>query len=236
MTNFLLTLAIGLAFGYAFYKMKIPGGMMVGAIIGVASLNIIWGISYVPSYAKYTAQIIAGAFIGCSIDRNDIQRLKYLIKPSLVLLSSMLILNISLGFLIYMISPLDLITSLMSCVPGGMSDIPIISADMGADAPKVAVLQFTRMVAGIGLFPTLISIIGKHDNRINSDTQSDIDASSVKITRPKGKTAAIFIQTIAVASIFGIIGKMLKIPAGIMLFSIIGVICAPNIVSSFQSM
>lgn len=225
MTNLLLTLLVGLSFGFILYKIKVPGGMMVGAIIGVAVLNILFDIAYMPSYAKYAAQITAGAFIGCSVEKSDILQLKYLIKPALLLLSIMLLLNITLGFLIYFISPLDLVTSLMSCTPGGMNDIPIISADMGADAPKVAVMQFVRMAAGIGLFPSLISIFANRQDKKMKTIVLNTSTATIEQTKSQEYNTTVFIQTLAIASVCGILGKLLKIPAGILVFSMIGVIC-----------
>ncbi len=223
MENLILTLVVGLVFGYIFYKIKVPGGMMVGAIIGVTTLNIFWGNAYMPSYAKQIAQITAGAFIGCTVEKSDLQRLKHIIKPAFVLLSSLLILNITLGFLIYYVSPLDLVTSLMSSVPGGLADIPIISADMGADAPKVVVLQFIRMITGIGLFPTLITFVARKRSQTDTILQNT-DSVPIERIRTNEHTTAEFIQTMVVAIIFGVIGKMLSIPAGVLLFSLIGVI------------
>ncbi len=72
------------------------------------------------------------------------------------MLSGLLVLNITAGFLIYAVSPLDLVTSLMAVVPGGISDTPIIAATMGADAAKVAIMQVVRQILGIGTFPALI--------------------------------------------------------------------------------
>ncbi|WP_372995062.1 AbrB family transcriptional regulator [Lutispora sp.] len=218
MTNLVLTFAIGLLCGYVFYKIKVPGGMMVGAIVGVALFNIFFDMAYMPSYAKYTAQILAGAYIGCSVQKEDIRRIKKLIKPSLVLVLGMLITNIFIGFIVYLISPLDLITALMSCVPGGMTEIPIISADMGADMPKVAVLQFIRMLSCIGLLPSIISHIGNK----NYDTEN----KTVVLSQERKKSVDIkkFIFTIAIAVSGGMVGKILAIPAGILLFSMIGTI------------
>ena len=225
MVNLSVTFAVGLIFGYAFYKMKVPGGMMVGAIVGVAVLNIFFDMAYMPSYAKYAAQISAGAFIGCSVEKSDIQHLKQVVKPALLLLGSMLMLNITLGFIIYFTSPLDLLTSLMSSVPGGMSDIPIISADMGADAPKVAALQFTRMLAGIGLFPTLISMVARRDSPEDRIPEKEKTTPTEERGRSNGHSATAFIQTISVATASGILGKTLNIPAGILIFSMLGVLC-----------
>lgn len=225
MTNLALTFTVAIGLGYIFYKLKVPGGMMVGAIIGVASLNIFWGIAYMPSLAKQAAQVAAGAFIGCSVEKSDIKRLRYIIKPALVILSAMLTLNIALGFAIYYISPLDLLTSLMSSVPGGMSDIPIISADMGADAPKVATLEFVRMVSGIGLFPTLISAISRHHDKKSNSGEPDKDMPPEERIKSGERTTRVFIETLIVAVLSGVIGKATNIPVGILLFSMIGTIC-----------
>jgi len=219
MSNLILTFSIGLLCGYVFYKTRIPGGMMVGAIVGVALFNIFSDMAYMPSYAKYTAQMIAGAYIGCSVEKDDLKRISKLAKPSLVLMLGMLLTNISVGFIIYFTSPLDLITSLMGGVPGGMSEIPIISADMGADMPKVTVLQFIRMLACIGLLPSIISRIG-HNNY-------ETEKSTVDIFPDKKQNASIkkFIFTITIAALCSIVGKLLAIPAGILLFSMLGTIC-----------
>lgn len=225
MANLCLTFLAGLLFGYFFYKIRVPGGMMVGAIVGVAALNIFFGRAYMPSYAKYAAQITAGAFIGCSVEKNDILQLKKLIQPALFILTVLLLLNLTMGFLIYFISPLDLLTSMMSCIPGGMNDIPIISADMGADAPKVVVMQFIRMAAGIGLFPSLISIVSSRQNKkINDDlplnTSKSIKEQAISLDF---NTKSAFVRTAAIATVCGIIGKLLNMPAGILVFSMIGV-------------
>lgn len=219
MTNLVLTFAIGLLCGYLFYKIKVPGGMMVGAIVGVALFNISLDMAYMPSYGKYTAQIIAGAYIGCSVQKEDIRRIKRLIKPSFVLMLGMLITNLIVGFIVYFISPLDLITSLMSCVPGGMTEIPLISADLGADIANVAVLQFIRMVACIGLLPSIISHIG-HKN-----FEEENNAVDLSYNKKQNVSIKKFIITIAIAALGGIIGKLLAIPSGVLLFSMISTVC-----------
>ncbi|MEQ8198623.1 MAG: AbrB family transcriptional regulator, partial [Clostridiaceae bacterium] len=124
----LLTLAAGTCFGLAAAKMKIPGGLMVGAIIGVAALNIFFVTTYVPGQTKLFVQIIAGAFIGCIMEKSDVKRIPQIVQPAIIMLSGFLVLNLSAGLLIYLVSPLDLVTSLMSVVPGGISDTPIIAA------------------------------------------------------------------------------------------------------------
>lgn len=219
MMNLSLTMLAGALIGFVFIKLKIPAGMMVGSIVGVATLNIFTDIAYMPYYGKILAQIIAGAFIGVGIEKGDLIRLKNIFKPALVLLIGMLILNIISGFLIYFTSPLDLVTSLMSSVPGGISDIPIISEEMGADSSKVALLQFIRLIFGIGIFPSVINKFSKLDYYSKNKISKPYKRTTTKIQGTK-----YLIITMIVAMIFGVIGNISGIPAATLVFSMISVI------------
>lgn len=217
-----LTLAVGTALGLLAAKLKIPGGLMVGAIIGVAALNIIFGTTYMPKNTKLVVQIIAGAFIGCVMEKSDLKRLPKIIKPTIIMLLGFFVLNMLAGFLIYAVSPLDLLTSLMAVVPGGISDTPIIAADMGADASKVAVLQVVRQILGLSVFPGLILA---YDNKKKMKQQED-DGESNREKRKKSNTKSwqAFACTLIVATGAGILGKISGIPAGTFVFSIVSVL------------
>lgn len=222
MVELLITFFLGLCCGILFFKLGVPGGMMVGAIAGVSLLSVLTGMAYMPPETKLAAQCMAGAFIACSMDRGDLRRLPEIWKPALALLGAVLVLNITLGFLIFLCSPLDLLTSLMCAVPGGMSDIPIIAADMCADAPKVAVMQFVRMFAGIGVFPIMIARLTREETRMEmSDESGD---SIVDGPSQSGTCSRLFPVTLIIAGFCGVLGKYLKIPAGPLIFSMIGVI------------
>jgi uncharacterized membrane protein AbrB (regulator of aidB expression) len=84
----LLTLVVGSLFGLAAIKIKIPAGLMVGAIVGVAALNIIFDVAYMPKQTTLVVQIIAGAFIGCSMEKSDVRRLPKIIKPAVIMLGA----------------------------------------------------------------------------------------------------------------------------------------------------
>ncbi len=60
----LLTVAVAAVFGFVFFKIKVPAGFMVGAIVGVAAMNIIFGLALMTEPLKIFAQSMAGAFIG----------------------------------------------------------------------------------------------------------------------------------------------------------------------------
>lgn len=219
MLDFWATLIIGGVFGFILFKLKFPGGMIVGSIMGVSLLNIFTGHALMPANARLAAQIVAGAYIGVTVNKSDLKRLKKLAGPAITLLLGMFGLNLLSGYLIYLFSPLDLLTSLMCAVPGGMSDTPIISAEMGADASKVAVLQFVRLVAGIGIFPVMIGLIARNKQESTSPIVKVAKAGS-----SNRKIGFDFFKTMSVAIIVGLIGKKTGIPAGALLFSLLGVL------------
>ncbi len=220
MYGLLITIVIATAFGYLFLKLKVPGGMMVGSIIAVATLNIATGVAYMPSFTRVVSQIVAGAFIGASVEKSDLTRLKLIFKPAIVLIMGMMILNVVDGFLIYKLSSLDLMTSLMAAVPGGMSNIPIISAEMGADASKVAVLQFIRLIVGIGIFPTMILKIDEWKSK-NEDNE---EIHTYKRVKSELYGIQSSIVTITIATFAGLIGNYIGVAAGSIIFSMTSII------------
>lgn len=220
MERVLLTIIVALIVGYIFLKLKVPGGMMIGSIIGVSILNIFTGSAEMLPEGKVAAQIIAGAFIAAGLEKSDLKRLKSIVKPAIILIFGMLILNIISGFLIYLLSPLDLVTSFMCAVPGGISDIPIISEEMGADSSKVAVMQFIRLIFGIGVFPSIISKVSKLKYFKEEEIKEDI----YKRTVTSSDSVFNLLMTILIASICGIFGKWTGIPSATLVFSMIGTI------------
>ncbi|ABW18163.1 AbrB family transcriptional regulator [Alkaliphilus oremlandii] len=218
----LITILVGSMFGVAAVKVKIPAGLMVGAIVGVAAFNIFFDLAYMPKQTTLVVQIVAGAFIGCSMEKSDLRRLPKIIKPAAIMLSSLIILNLTAGFLIYFLSPLDLVTSLMSVVPGGVSDTPIIAAVMGADGPKVAVMQLVRQILGIGVFPALIFV---YDHKCRKHgIENERGAFIEKRQKSKTKSWRAFLCTVVVAALFGILGKISGITAGTFTFAILSVL------------
>lgn len=149
----LLTLAAALGTGLLVYKLKVPGGMLVGAILGAALLNIVTGQAFIYSQTRVLAQALTGAYIGCIMTREDVRRLPGLIRPYLFVLASLFGLNLGMAAVLFFVTDLDLLTCLFCAAPGGMSDTPLIAMDMGADGSVVAVMQFVRMIFGMGCLP-----------------------------------------------------------------------------------
>lgn len=215
MEYILLTLLASAAGGWLFFKMKVPGGILVGGIIGTTVLSLTTGMAEMPYTARLIAQIIAGAFIGSSVDRDDLKKMRTLYKPFLLVILSLIVVNILSGTLVWKVSPLDHLTAFMCCVPGGMSDTPLIASELGAQMPPVVIMQFVRMVMGIGVFPAVILYATKNEG--------DVVVEKTETGEKKKKTVSSLPVTagaLAFAGICGIIGRKLGVPSGALVFAI----------------
>lgn len=76
-----LTILVSAAGGLLLLRAKVPGGMLVGAVLGVAIFNLITQEAFLYPQARVAAQALTGAYIGCMITREDVARLPRLLPP-----------------------------------------------------------------------------------------------------------------------------------------------------------
>lgn len=239
--NLFIAIIVALAGGLLLKKMKFPAGLMVGAMLAAGILNIFTGIVSIPQYLKFFVQVIAGAYVGMAMDKEKVKQLKSIIKPAIVMVLGLLFINISLGVLVYFMTNMDLMTSLFSTVPGGMTDVSIISQDMGADTARTAIFQLARLIGVVTFFPLIIKAVNKKINKDKFEMSSDevtadlveVEGENNNISNKKGyfkssmnidaNKVREIILTLAVAFVSGAIGKWSGVPAGAMLFSLIAV-------------
>ncbi|MBQ8589466.1 MAG: AbrB family transcriptional regulator [Firmicutes bacterium] len=219
--NLLLTLGAAALGGLLFKKLNIPAGLLVGAIFGAAVIHLGFDASYMPKTVKTIAQIVAGGFIGTMVSREDVLKLKSLWKVAILVLGAYCSMNIIVGYCAYQISDFDLLTMLMCTIPGGLSDVPLIAADMGADLLPVIMVHFVRAVAGIGIFPIIISHICRNDET----EEEKLKAKEEVKKSPANKAADLqtTVITLILSTSFGLVGMWIGIPAGTLVGAALGV-------------
>lgn len=220
MLRFLITLIVCTASGLLLKRCKIPGGMLVGALIGGALLNVLTPYGYMPYAGRFAAQVAAGAYIGALFDRAQLKSVRRVWKPYLVIMAFFLAANLLAGFLIWKTGACDLMTALLCCVPGGMSDTPLIAADLGADVGTVAILQFVRMCTGVVIMPSVITLLVGRPERPAPSEEGTAPAPGGE----KKRTIPLAVGTVAVAAVGGGLGRAAGIPAGILVGSMLAVI------------
>lgn len=233
MVNLILTIIVGFIGGITALRLKIPAGAMVGSMIAVGAFSIITGRAFMPQNVKIITQISAGAFIGAGISRKDVLNLKLVVKPAILMVLSMILLNLFLGYIMHKVTGIDLVTCLFASAPAGVVDMSLISSDMGADTSKVAVLQMVRLLVVFTIVPSMMKFI--HLKLYPSKTQEislekrvsvkefDVNEKTNKYKKAVKEKAINLSLTLGIALISGLVGYKFKIPAGAMTFAMISV-------------
>lgn len=224
---FLLTLVCAFIGGTIGYKLKLPAGTLIGAMLGVTILNLIYGQSHFYIEIRVVLQLVSGAMIGSRIGRKDILELKKLILPTIILLVGMVVLNLSFGGLIYRFSNLDVATALFATAPGGVSDMALISEELGANTAYVGVLQLFRILVVFLFMPPLFrKILTKAAEKEGVAVPAATSKKKEKTAEKKPAAKAPFpwknfILLLIVAAIGGMICRALGIAAGALTGSMI---------------
>ena len=139
-------------------KFRLPGGMLIGTIIVIGLTNIVSGdaLPPIPREFRYAAQILVGAAIGCSFNIATIRRIRALYKLQLQTTALLLALSMIWALLLWAMTPLDLLTAVLSTAPAGCAEMTATAIALGADAPIVAAVQALRVIAVTVIMPILI--------------------------------------------------------------------------------
>lgn len=157
LSSIFFTLLVALVGGSIAVKLKVPAGAFIGSMLLVA---VIKGSGFelgsFPSWTRFLIQIVLGTFIGLSVSPEVIHELKQLALPATIIVVVLVSTGIVTGLVINKMTNLDMVTSLFSAAPGGMSDMVLISSVLGADAAKVAALHLVRIISIVVILPMFI--------------------------------------------------------------------------------
>jgi uncharacterized protein len=236
MIRLIITLIIGLLGGLTALRFKVPAGAMVGSMLSVAVFNVLTSSAYLPQDVRVITQMAAGAFIGSGIRYKDVLDLKLMVKPAVLMVSTMIVLDLFMGYMMYRITGINLVTALFACAPGGIVDMSLISSDLGADSSKVAILQMVRLMSVFVILPPAMKLLSSRlvkPKEIDESHEIDISNATVKVSSQVAATIKHqstskeklnnLMLTMAVALGAGLIGYELRIPAGALTLSMLAV-------------
>lgn len=169
---FLVTLLVATVGGLVLQKLKFPAGAMVGAMVAVGTLNIFTGGALMPTSVKVLTRTVAGLFVGLSMNMDMVRNMKRLFKPLLLLVGVVFCLCLSAGAALYRVTDLDAVTSLFCVAPGGLTDMTLMTMDMGGDAAIVTVLQVMRLLSVYFISMPLAKFLGRRRGGFGSNSVS----------------------------------------------------------------
>ena len=157
--RFSLTLLLALAGGLLLKLVSFPAGMMVGAMIGTAALNITTGRAYAPKFMLDVVQALAGTYVGAGITMAMLLSMSDIIIPIICVILEVFVLSFTATFILSRVAKLPKSTCMLSGTPGGLQVISLLSEEFGFDTPSIIVMQTARLVAVISIFPLLLRFV-----------------------------------------------------------------------------
>jgi len=140
------------------YMLRIPVGILTGAMTAVAVLNLAWREQPpMPTNLRTAAQIGIGIIMAANITTDTLSTFLPLALPIVAITAAMLSASFLLGCLLHKMTGWNYPTCLLSTSLGGLSQMAIISEEMGGDPLKVSILQTVRLVTILIVFPLLMT-------------------------------------------------------------------------------
>lgn len=215
-------------------RLKVPLAALMGALTGTVLVQTLGLTSLEPAplwmrNALYTA---VGLMIGLRVTRSSLRQLRGVVLPALLVPAVMIVSGILLGFLYAGLTPddsrlrLDLQTAVLAITPGGFQELAIAAQQMDVLLSVVTITHMVRILTVLYTYPrivrTLVRFVGSR--RGGEDTGAlqnhpDKESSSA----PEGRTSAgPWAAIILGAAVGGFIGAWSDIPAGTVVFAMLG--------------
>lgn len=138
-------------------RLRIPAGSMLGPLILAAAVSSLdWEPIVLPASVLPLAYLLLGTRIGARFDRELLQRIRAIIWHLLAFVIVLILGCAVLGYGLYLVTDIDLLTALLATSPGGMDAATIAALETGANTPIVVAIQLIRMLVMIIVGPILV--------------------------------------------------------------------------------
>lgn len=156
-------LALSAAGGFLLSLTGISIGWMLGALITAMLVSFKYprflGEKGMPKHWLYTGQCLLGIELGQKINGSVLSVFQE--DWAVVLVTLLLSIGFSLlaGVILWKLSSMDMLTSFFSTAPGGLSAMPGIAEEVGANTAVVSILQTMRVFLVIFIIPVAVSSV-----------------------------------------------------------------------------
>ena len=152
---FVICAAAGLFLNF----LGVTSGAMLGAMIAGAVFTVFKGKNRFPVNLRTFMSILSGAYMGCKFTRADLANIHVLLIPILIMFLGIITFILVNAALLSRFTDLDYQTAMFASTPGGISEMALLSEEMGVDSFKVSVLHTCRLFFVIAFFPTMNKLV-----------------------------------------------------------------------------
>ena len=128
-----------------------PALLVVGVALFLLKLTGVTG--KLPMPIKRVAQVLSGAYIGCSISYEDVLDFPRLIIPAIIVVVFYIVNAVIVGNFLSRKFEIPRREALLMVTPAGASDMALISSEIGVHSTNLVIMQIIRMLCAVSVFP-----------------------------------------------------------------------------------
>lgn len=152
--NLLLTAAAALAGALVLEAVRMPSGALVGAVLGVAAVNLAGHTAYaLPAAPRFAAFVLLGWAIGTGVTSETLTVLRGSVLPLVFVVVALIALGGAVSAVAVAAGWMDVTTAYLAASPGALSQMSALAQDLKADAALVAAVHTVRVVAVVVVSP-----------------------------------------------------------------------------------
>ncbi|MBD1381364.1 AbrB family transcriptional regulator [Metabacillus arenae] len=154
------TFSLSLAGGGLFAILQVP----LAWILGPLSMMIVWRsfanrTLLCPDSIKQISLMFLGIYFGLSFTKSTFIEVGPYIIPFLILTIILILISVTNGLLIGKWLKFDPVTSSFSTIPGGLSEMVVITESLKGNVAMVTIFQTVRLLSVVFLVPFLVTLI-----------------------------------------------------------------------------
>lgn len=180
------------------------GTLFMAMIISFAKPSIL-GKNGMPKHWLYLGQCILGIELGQKINLSVLNVFQKDWAVILIMLLLSIFFSLLSGVILWKFTKTDMLTSFFSTAPGGLSAMPGIAEEVGANTAVVSILQTMRVFLVIFIIPIVVSVLVFHPST------AAIATSTSPLFEWTGLGWTIVLALTAWAGYY--VGKKMKFPA-----------------------
>ena len=140
-------ICVGMIGGLIGAKLKIPGGVLTSAMLGVMVCKLFMRVQWeMPKGINFITQVLVGVMVASAFHPDMLKTLRSIAVP--VIISSIMLVGAGciLAIIIYRLNLLDAATAYMATSPGAMTSLIPLSIEGSANPVVVTCFHFFRLL------------------------------------------------------------------------------------------
>lgn len=156
-------LGLGLLGGLLGAKLKIPAGVLIGAMLTIICFKILVKVHWeIPNSFTFVLQVFLGIMVGAAFQPELMQAMKKIAIPVIISCVILVGTGVILAVVFTRLGLVDIGTAYLGTSPGAMSALVVLAFQSQAQPMLVVCFHFVRVVFVILTAPLIFKLISGH--------------------------------------------------------------------------